>query len=289
MINKITSLGLLIGAAATITACTPGKDNYSDAPEVKTLAVETSQMADKMQAFSASYSDYQADEAKGQKHVLFFHAGWCPTCVKWDKTVKENLAHLADDAVIYKTDFDTSEDLIAQYNVNKHSSAVFINADGSVAKTELDPSLDSLNAFFSDTMMKKDAMMDSDKMMEKDAMMEKDKMGMLKEEAAEVSETFSASYTDYDANLGTNGKHVLFFHADWCGTCVKWDGKVKGSLEDLNDNTVIYKVDFDNNQDLAAQYGVTKQSSAVFINADGSVAKTEGDPSLDSINAFFSE
>lgn len=100
--------------------------------------------------FSATYADYDAEAAADQKHVLFFHATWCPTCVKWDKTVTTGLTDLSSNALIYKADFDTSDALKKQYNVTSHSTAVFINADGSVAKTEIAPSLESVNAFFAE-------------------------------------------------------------------------------------------------------------------------------------------
>lgn len=257
----------MLGLAVTLSACNQNVDKHdamSATTKIKTVSVETSMPADdNMEAFSASYSDYQADEATGQKHILFFHADWCPTCVKWEKNLKENMATLGDDVVIYKTDYDTSDDLKAQYEITKQSTAVFVNADGTVSKEELDPSIESLNAFFEDD------------------------MGMMKEIETEVTETFSATYSDFEAGAGTGEKHVLFFHAPWCPTCVKWEGKVKENMADLNENVVIYKTDYDTSDDLKAQHEITKQSTVVFINADGSVAKKEMDPSLESINAFF--
>jgi len=126
-----------------------------------------------------------------------------------------------------------------------------------------------------------------------DAMMEKgeeamEKTGELMEKAEEaVTALSAASYTAYEADAGAGKKHVLFFHADWCGTCVKWDAKVTEALSTLPEGTMILKADYDTQSDLAAQYGVRKQSTAVFFNADGSVAKTEADPSIESLTAFF--
>ena len=115
-----------------------------------------------------------------------------------------------------------------------------------------------------------------------------EKTGELVDQAADtVSETFSATYTDSEAGSGVDEKHILFFHAPWCATCVKWEGKIKENLSDLSPNVVIYKTDYDTADDLKTQYEITKQSSVVFVNADGSVAKKEMDPSLETINAFF--
>ncbi len=111
----------------------------------------------------------------------------------------------------------------------------------------------------------------------------------IKEEAEEAVTALSATYTDYEANKGTGKKHILFFHASWCGTCVAWEKKINEMMAELPENTLILKADYDSNTDLRTQYEINKQSTAAFINADGSVAKTEMDPSLDSVKAFFAE
>lgn len=103
----------------------------------------------------------------------------------------------------------------------------------------------------------------------------------------ENMEVFGATYTNYETNKAVGQKHILFFHASWCPTCVKWEREIKNRIKDLADNTLILKVDYDNQTDLKTKYGITKQSTAVFIDADGSVVKTEPDPSIESLNAFF--
>jgi len=154
MITKITSLSFMLGLALTLTACSQSSDNSTITTTTtmtppKVVAVETSMPADEnMEVFSASYTDYQADEAMGQKHILFFHAPWCPTCVKWEAKVKESMGDLGEDVVIYKTDYDTSEALKKEYGITQQSTAAFVNADGTLAKIEADPSIESMNTFF---------------------------------------------------------------------------------------------------------------------------------------------
>ena len=265
---KSLNFFLALAVMVTLTGCQKAAETMTTPTETKTVAVQTNMPADEnMEVFSASYADYQADEAQGQKHILFFHADWCPTCVKWEGNITENMGALGEDVVIYKTDYDTSDDLKLQYEITKQSMAVFVKADGSVAKKEADPSIESINNFFADDRME---------------------MGTIQEDEMEVSETFSAIYTDFEAGAGEGQKHVLFFHAPWCPTCVKWEGKVTAGMDDLNENVVIYKTDYDTSDDLKTQYEITKQSTAVFINADGSVAKKEMDPSIESLNTFFS-
>ncbi len=138
-----------------------------------------------------------------------------------------------------------------------------------------------------------DAMMEKtgEVMEEGKEMMEEagEKVMEIKEEADNAMESLSASYTDYSPEAGEGKKHILFFHAEWCGTCAKWEKKVQETLGTMADNVQILKIDYDSNPEMVKKYGVTKQSTAVFINADGTVFKKEGDPSLESIAAFFAE
>jgi len=139
----------------TLTACqtttednTVADKNVSKAQTSRTVSIDTSMKEEKMQAFAATYTAYEADKAQGQKHILFFHAPWCPSCAKWEAMLEEKMGALADNVVIYKTDYDTSDDLKADYQITQQSTAVFVNADGSVAKREADPSIESMNEFF---------------------------------------------------------------------------------------------------------------------------------------------
>ena len=98
---------------------------------------------------------------------------------------------------------------------------------------------------------------------------------------------YTAGSNQEIAALKGKEKFVIFFYAEWCGTCRSWEKKIKENLSSLPENTNIIKVDYDQEQALKVEYGINKQSTAVFINADGSVAKKVGDPSLDEITTFF--
>lgn len=78
-------------------------------------------------------------------------------------------------------------------------------------------------------------------------------------------------YIDYyDGAIDeTPGLKVLFFHASWCPKCRALD-------EDITANTVpdgmtIFKVDFDTELDLRQTYGVTLQTTIVYVDDDGDV------------------
>ena len=90
---------------------------------------------------------------------------------------------------------------------------------------------------------------------------------------SEVSPALSGSYVDYKENIiaSTNGKKLLFFHAEWCPQCRELEADIKKGP--IPEKTTIIKVDFDNSQDLRQKYRVTQQTTIVRVNDDGSLVK----------------
>jgi thiol-disulfide isomerase/thioredoxin len=80
-------------------------------------------------------------------------------------------------------------------------------------------------------------------------------------------------YVDYapDTIGKTTGTKLLFFHAPWCPQCRQLEADIKSSGVP-NDVTII-KVDYDSNQSLRKQYGVTIQTTLVRIDDQGKLIK----------------
>ena len=76
-------------------------------------------------------------------------------------------------------------------------------------------------------------------------------------------------YVDYSPELvsSTPGTRLLFFHAPWCPQCNALESDIESS--DLPDGVTIFKVDYDSNQDLRHQYGVTIQTTVVEVDRNG--------------------
>lgn len=76
-------------------------------------------------------------------------------------------------------------------------------------------------------------------------------------------------YVDYSPELvsSTPGTKLLFFHASWCSQCKALESDIESS--DLPDGVTIFKVDYDTNQDLRQEYGVTIQTTVVEVDNDG--------------------
>lgn len=66
-----------------------------------------------------------------QKHVLFFHASWCPTCRALEKDINANLSSIPDGLTIHKVDYDSNIDLRRQYGVTVQHTLVQVDASGS--------------------------------------------------------------------------------------------------------------------------------------------------------------
>jgi thiol-disulfide isomerase/thioredoxin len=91
----------------------------------------------------------------------------------------------------------------------------------------------------------------------------------------EMMEKKAGTYEPYTQRTFelTEGDVVLFFKASWCPSCRTLDESIKSDVAGIPEGVTILEVDYDANQDLRAQYGVTSQHTLVHIDADGNVVK----------------
>ncbi|MBH0053824.1 MULTISPECIES: thioredoxin family protein [unclassified Salinibacterium] len=89
------------------------------------------------------------------------------------------------------------------------------------------------------------------------------------EDVVAVENDGGGSYVDYSpsAVADADGRVILFFHATWCPQCVSADGDITAS--GVPSGITIVKVDYDTNQDLRAEYGVTQQTTFVEVDSNG--------------------
>lgn len=85
--------------------------------------------------------------------------------------------------------------------------------------------------------------------------------------------TEAGLYTDYSAEkldqTPTDGKNIIFFHANWCPTCRAADKDIKNNLSSIPKNLTILKTDYDTQKDLRKKYGVTGQHTFVQVDSEG--------------------
>ncbi len=69
--------------------------------------------------------------AKSKPTVLFFHAGWCPSCKTARKNFEKDSSQLENINLVI-VDYDTSKELQKKYNVTYQHTFVQISPDGEV-------------------------------------------------------------------------------------------------------------------------------------------------------------
>jgi thioredoxin 1 len=88
-------------------------------------------------AKTTAYVEYVAKDFQANttgKRVLFFAAGWCPTCRGADAEFKAKLKDIPKDVVIYKTDYDTETALKTKYGITHQHTFVYVNAKAEAIK-----------------------------------------------------------------------------------------------------------------------------------------------------------
>lgn len=98
----------------------------------------------------------------------------------------------------------------------------------------------------------------------------------------------AGAYVDYSEGIvaKTIGTKVLFFHASWCPNCRALEKDIIAGP--IPADLTIIKVDFDNSTDLRQKYGVTLQTTVVYVDDNGAELGKKvltDDPSLDALVA----
>jgi len=101
--------------------------------------------------------------------------------------------------------------------------------------------------------------------------------------STEATSEVAGAYVDYREGIisETAGTKLLFFHAPWCPQCRALEADIKET--GVPSGVTIIKVDYDSNQALRSQYGVTLQTTIVKVDDDGNLVQkfvAYDDPSL---------
>jgi thiol-disulfide isomerase/thioredoxin len=79
------------------------------------------------------YLDYDASllsRADDGDVVLFFHAGWCPTCKALERDIKNNMSDIPEDLTILKLNYDKESELKKKYAVVIQHTLIQVDSSG---------------------------------------------------------------------------------------------------------------------------------------------------------------
>lgn len=83
-------------------------------------------------------------------------------------------------------------------------------------------------------------------------------------------------YVDYTTNYLAqySGKtKILFFHANWCPTCKAAQEDILANIDQIPEDVVIIKTDYDTQTELKNKYGITYQHTYVITDDQGNELK----------------
>ncbi len=131
----ITGIGIFSYYQSKDNGMTEEKAEQNPAYDEKMMegkAITDKPITDEAMAKFGSYQEYSpqavnAEQAKGNKVVLFFYAAWCPYCRTADKAFTDNLDKIPTGVTVLKTDYDSNSDLKKKYGVTTQHTFVQID------------------------------------------------------------------------------------------------------------------------------------------------------------------
>lgn len=100
-------------------------------------AMEKPTATTSMMQKNGSYELYSAEKialANSGDVVLFFKAGWCPTCRAVDADIKANMSAITGNLTILEVDYDNSSALKKKYGVTRQHTFVQVDGNGELIK-----------------------------------------------------------------------------------------------------------------------------------------------------------
>ena len=85
----------------------------------------------------------------------------------------------------------------------------------------------------------------------------------------------------------TNKPIYIYFYATWWGPCKMFKQVLDEVSNDYNDKIALYKVDVENERDIAMKYGARSMPYMVFISKDGDITTQLGGIDKNTLKYYF--
>ena len=99
-------------------------------------------------------------------------------------------------------------------------------------------------------------------------------------ETNDITDTSSNRYIEYSPEVFTqmnDKKRIYFFHASWCPTCKVANIDFEENEDQIPEDVIVFKTDYDTETELKNRYGITYQHTFVYVDENGNeLAKWNG-------------
>lgn len=127
-------IGLVfIGTAVLLTSDSKSPEASVSTPSPSTTIDESNNPSSKTKGGGnyTSYSETALAADTGTK-VLFFHAPWCSQCRQIESGINKDT--VPNGVIVYKVDYDSSQDLRNRYGVTLQTTFIVLNQDNEALK-----------------------------------------------------------------------------------------------------------------------------------------------------------
>ena len=130
--------GILLLAIVGFFTLSQSKTDPTNSLDASTSQNESAQVQTETNnatsAFNNRFLAYSQDNLKkateNGKAVIFFHAGWCPTCQAAEADFQSNFEQIPENVTILKADYDTEAELKSKYGIIMQDTFVEVDAQG---------------------------------------------------------------------------------------------------------------------------------------------------------------
>jgi thioredoxin 1 len=100
--------------------------------------------------FEATEKDVKTSLIGKHKFALFFHAGWCPTCINMETEIKAGLKDLDPETKIAKVNYDSETVLKQELGITAQSTVIVFEKSGKIHEVLVSPNLEQIKTSLSE-------------------------------------------------------------------------------------------------------------------------------------------